>query len=305
MSCRHLASAVLLFVAATPASALTVIDYSLFTLGNYTDTGGSTIGGGVAVTGNALINSTAIGAALGPDRNNTTVVAVGGNISYDNSNLPHGNVVYGGSNGSGQYTQATTPGGSFVQGPSIPFAAYGAGLLDLSSQYAGQAATGSFTELYGVGTLTGGATAGVDVFNITTSQLSGVYSLSLIGTAGSKAIINVTGASYASYLGFNRGNYAVSDITFNFVDATALTFGGMDLGASVLAPLARLSQQGGAIRGAVAVAHFEGAGTRIDGDGAFAVNLGPLPEPASWAMLITGFGLTGAVLRRRRARQPA
>jgi hypothetical protein len=25
-----------------------------------------------------------------------------------------------------------------------------------------------------------------------------------------------------------------------------------------------------------------------------------VPEPASWAMLITGFGLTGAVLRRRR-----
>ena len=29
--------------------------------------------------------------------------------------------------------------------------------------------------------------------------------------------------------------------------------------------------------------------------------LGAVPEPASWAMLITGFGLIGAVLRRRRA----
>jgi hypothetical protein len=26
-----------------------------------------------------------------------------------------------------------------------------------------------------------------------------------------------------------------------------------------------------------------------------------IPEPASWAMLIAGFGLTGAALRRRRA----
>ena len=30
-------------------------------------------------------------------------------------------------------------------------------------------------------------------------------------------------------------------------------------------------------------------------------NLNAVPEPASWAMLIAGFGLTGAVARRRRA----
>jgi hypothetical protein len=32
---------------------------------------------------------------------------------------------------------------------------------------------------------------------------------------------------------------------------------------------------------------------------------GRVPEPASWAMLIAGFGLVGATMRRRRARQPA
>ncbi len=31
------------------------------------------------------------------------------------------------------------------------------------------------------------------------------------------------------------------------------------------------------------------------------VNITPVPEPASWAMLISGFGLTGAAMRRRRA----
>ncbi len=35
--------------------------------------------------------------------------------------------------------------------------------------------------------------------------------------------------------------------------------------------------------------------TRYDGTAAF------LPEPGSWALLITGFGLTGAVMRRRRS----
>jgi len=34
-------------------------------------------------------------------------------------------------------------------------------------------------------------------------------------------------------------------------------------------------------------------------------NFGAVPEPASWAMLIAGFGLTGAMARRRRARSLA
>jgi hypothetical protein len=31
------------------------------------------------------------------------------------------------------------------------------------------------------------------------------------------------------------------------------------------------------------------------------IGVGGVPEPASWAMLIAGFGLTGAAMRRRAA----
>jgi hypothetical protein len=37
------------------------------------------------------------------------------------------------------------------------------------------------------------------------------------------------------------------------------------------------------------------------GDGAVGGGAGGVPEPASWALMIAGFGLTGAALRRRRA----
>ncbi len=36
------------------------------------------------------------------------------------------------------------------------------------------------------------------------------------------------------------------------------------------------------------------------GDAKFSATFGAVPEPASWAMLIAGFGLTGAAMRRRR-----
>jgi hypothetical protein len=54
---------------------------------------------------------------------------------------------------------------------------------------------------------------------------------------------------------------------------------------------------------------FAGIGD-VTGDSVIAVNAvgdnqvaldGPVPEPATWAMLIAGFGLTGATMRRRRA----
>ncbi len=40
-------------------------------------------------------------------------------------------------------------------------------------------------------------------------------------------------------------------------------------------------------------------------DFSFTVAGGAVPEPAAWAMLIAGFGLTGAMLRRRRAARGA
>jgi hypothetical protein len=41
----------------------------------------------------------------------------------------------------------------------------------------------------------------------------------------------------------------------------------------------------------------EGTIFSITGSG---FDTGAVPEPASWAMLIAGFGLTGAAMRRRR-----
>jgi PEP-CTERM motif len=36
----------------------------------------------------------------------------------------------------------------------------------------------------------------------------------------------------------------------------------------------------------------------------FALRLGAIPEPATWAMMILGFGMIGGAMRRRRAVRP-
>jgi hypothetical protein len=51
---------------------------------------------------------------------------------------------------------------------------------------------------------------------------------------------------------------------------------------------------------------FDWAGTTAPGGSQLAsqlklLALPAIPEPATWAMLIAGFGLTGAAMRRRRA----
>jgi PEP-CTERM motif len=45
---------------------------------------------------------------------------------------------------------------------------------------------------------------------------------------------------------------------------------------------------------------FGGSGEAIDGSGAKVLAISYVPEPATWAMMILGFGFTGAKLRHRR-----
>ena len=43
------------------------------------------------------------------------------------------------------------------------------------------------------------------------------------------------------------------------------------------------------------VVHYQAAGSQAD-----AIRVGAIPEPASWAMMLAGFGLVGASMRRRK-----
>ena len=113
-------------------------------------------------------------------------------------------------------------------------------------------------------------------------------------------IVNVTGATVTWNAnpvgGYNAG--LNRSIIWNFLDATSISFQKMVHG-SILAPRATISNTT-PLEGSIVARNFNQGGEvhlGTFGHGGFA----PIPEPASWAMMIAGFGFVGGTLRRRRA----
>lgn len=109
-----------------------------------------------------------------------------------------------------------------------------------------------------------------------TGPVSGTYG----ATSSTLGNLNFGSFSNLSTLSVNISNiapnFAMTDFTF-FFDATSAGSAGFGL------------QDGG----------NDNVGTVVDN---LALSVGAVPEPATWAMMIAGFGLVGAGMRRRTAR---
>lgn len=151
--------------------------------------------------------------------------------------------------------------------------------------------------------------AGFAVINIDAGTLfgPGVRGLSYDFTPGLTTIVNVTGNGAYSW-GLNTlgsaGAFA-PDVLFNFVGATSLTLG-RDIYGSILAPFADIASSspingtlvaGGNFAQSAEVHLGSFGGINLDTPG----TVPGVPEPASWALLIAGFGLVGGAMRRRRS----
>lgn len=158
--------------------------------------------------------------------------------------------------------------------------------------------------------------AGLNVFDIDTSILSDTNTINLNIGANSTVLINVSGTTVRldggmAINGVNGGGDS-SKVLFNFHDATSFAVGNMDQGGSALAPTADYYGGGGVINGQLIVNSFTGdawnwRGRRDPGEQCEVrrrplslVPPGAVPEPATWALMIGGFGMAGAMLRRQR-----
>lgn len=214
--------------------------------------------------------------------------------------------ISGGSYGdiaSGSFTNANGSGGGNFTSQTASSTGLTQTAHDLSASYAGMASTGTATTApYQPGNMTlTGSTSGINVFTIDGNDWSQLYSLTFAGL-GEGAIINISGTNLGNYVGFNYGGLAAENVLFNFYEANSLSFGGMTFNGSVLAPDAFVTIQGGSVAGSVIADSFHSEGAMIGGaafGGLLTNATAAIPEPATWAMMILGFGAVGFALRRR------
>ena len=148
------------------------------------------------------------------------------------------------------------------------------------------------------------ANNGFNVLNLTVAQINQFAQnyIDIISPDGTTTVINVSGSGTISK-NFNSTSSA-KNIIWNFYDATNLTLGNWQ--GTVLAVNADfVKDTSGAINVTVVAKNvtnnaevhsysFQGDLSSVGG------SVSAMPEPATWAMLILGFGLVGGVMRRQR-----
>jgi choice-of-anchor A domain-containing protein len=156
--------------------------------------------------------------------------------------------------------------------------------------------------------------AGVAVFSIADlpALLQGRSNLKFNMPSGYDAVVvNVAGANITlpASINFNNGAGLGASVIWNFYEATSINLGSKTWFGSVLAPNAELKFSNGIEGSIVAKSLIQNGEARLGGfSGALQVAQytasdirDAVPEPATWAMMIMGFGAIGHVIRRRRA----
>ena len=203
-----------------------------------------------------------------------------------------------------QNTVNANLGSGFTGGLAAQSAALTQSLGDLSSSLAGMSATNAATFAFNRGTFNVVPdAAGQAVFSINASDLASIRDIQFNLNGAKTVIVNVSGTNVTFDDNFLGGGSGLGqNVLWNLTDATNLTVGNAFQG-SVLAPNA-VAQLANYISGSVVVKSMNQKGEvhlrTLSGEFGPAYANGAVPEPATWAMLVLGFGIVGGGMRAAR-----
>jgi len=307
------AAAVTFAFAATAAQAK-VVDLgiggaNLFSLGDFSASS-SDVEGSVLVAGSMTASSYSVNDknkdAFSANNGHGIALAVGGALDYSNGAIKHGDIYVGGAQ---SLHSVGTDDTKTVSKAPVDFNALSSSVKTTSANLSKLGATGTVTtNPWGGMTLTGtGTKKGVEVFNISGSDLAKVNNFSFSGLDNnSTLIINVSGANA---IGFNQNGVGLDgfknyNVLYNFYETTNMNIQNVGVQGSILAPLARVTGGNGQINGEVVVGNWASnvqvnaanffKATNVPGYG-----VSPVPEPESYAMLLAGLALVGVAARRK------
>ncbi|MGH8855312.1 MAG: choice-of-anchor A family protein, partial [Telluria sp.] len=275
---------------------------NIYTLGNFSARS-SDVEGALISGGNVNVSSYSINynnqAAYG-----THAVIAKGDIKLSGGSIEHGKMYSG---GTATLEYAATP--ERTAASPFDFADASAYYLNMSSDLAKVAGTGSVSTLWSGVVVSGSGKGGVDVFNVSADMFRSSSSWTLDKLiAGQTLIFNVSGENAT----FNDGGISFEplrdyNVLFNFYDAKTLNVKGII--GSVLAPKASVTADWGVINGQVVVDTWNST-IQVNSNHYFAAREvagyaggtppANVPEPGTAMLLLAGAGLLAAGRRKVR-----
>ena len=264
-----------------------------------------------ASTSNGVPGLTVVGNVEGSTKNlnNASGANIGGNLASQNGvNMNGGNQTLniGGTSTQqniNQNTVNTNLGANFTNQLIAQRDLLVSSLTSLSDNLKALTATGTATSANNTLTINGTSATSLNIFNIASSQLDAIGQLSVTNANGGTTVINVSGTNITLNDNFlSPASELGKNVIWNFYEATTITQTTAFYG-TILAPQAAVTL-GNFVEGTLVakslVQNGEVHAQTFQGDlSAVGSTISAAPEPATWGMMILGFGLVGFALRRR------
>ena len=218
--------------------------------------------GKMAVGRNATLGNYSVGDKLTPQVPLEDVLIVGNNLTFTSGSVFNGNVVYGNSTNltDENVAQSIIVDGTLVQGTPIDFDAAKNYFFSLSSQLAAYTANGTLEEPYSAGLILTGADPFLNVFNVDGAVLTAKSDVQIEVPNGSVVLVNISGNNISWNGGLEVRGTSISNVLYNFYEATNASISGIDIRGSILAPYATFDFSAGVQNGQMIAKSVVGSG---------------------------------------------